>query len=82
MSTLTIDQAIATTPEIITSEVEANTLDLLAFTLGMIIIFTGIFIMSAVGAITASAPLLATSGVTGLTAAFIGIYTGINLMSA
>ena len=41
-----------------------------------------IVVMAAVGALTASAPLLIASGVTGSIAAFVGTYTGINLMSA
>ena len=78
-----IDQVVVTPPEsTASSEAEVKAADLLTFKIGMAIIAAVIVVMATVGALTASAPLLIASGVTGSIAAFVGTYTGINLMSA
>ncbi|WP_172120300.1 mandelate racemase [Actinomyces faecalis] len=78
-----IDQVVVTTPESTTSsEAEAKAADLLTFKIGMAVVAAVIAVMAVVGAVIASAPLLIASGVTGSIAAFVGVYTGINLMTA
>ena len=83
MNAPVIDQVVVATPQSTTStEAEAAAADVLTFKIGMTIVAAVIAIMAVVGAVVASAPLLIAAGLTGCAAAFVGVYTGVNLIAA
>lgn len=83
MNAPVVDAVAVTTPQSTTStQDEAKAADLLTFQIGMLIIGAVVLVMTVVGLIAASAPLLIAAGLFTVVATFAGVYTGVNLLAA
>ncbi|CED92560.1 MAG: mandelate racemase [Actinomyces succiniciruminis] len=82
MNAPVIDAVAVTTPESTAStQDEAKAADLLTFRIGLLIIGAVLMVMTIVGLVTASAPLLIAAGLFTVVTTFVGVYTGVNLLA-
>ncbi|WP_136193714.1 mandelate racemase [Actinomyces procaprae] len=83
MNAPVIDAVAVTTPKPATSaQDEAKSADVLTFQIGMAIVAAVLLVMTIVGVIVASAPLLIASGLLTVVAALVNVSTGVSLSVA